>query len=150
MHFDPRGKLIVYGNSAGGDCALNLCRSITECKHWYWYRDPMNSGFTPTPDSSEVIGETCVDLLITADAAAGPASDVIGRDVAPAVTLNQNYYQLTAKWEQQFSHGAPNVATDVMATTVINDDWTGRADHFAMGWMTRPLALEAINTCRGI
>jgi len=143
-NFDPRGRLIIYGNSAGGDCALNLCRAITRCKRYY-----MNNGAQGWFDSeptSEVVGETCVDLLVTVDAATGPMSGLMRRDVPPCVRRNENYYQMNPKPEQEMSHGAPANAAVPALTVVVNEDYTATADHYSMGWMTRDKAFAAIKT----
>jgi hypothetical protein len=136
--------------SSGGDCALNLCRAISRHKKYFWHTDPTKWGFSASASTSSVIGQTCVDLLVTVDAARGYFSDGMDRSVAGCVASNENYYQLNKKWDQQLSHGAPNVADDPSFTKINNENFTPRADHFAMGWMTREKAFNAIKACRGI
>jgi hypothetical protein len=66
--FDPRGKLIVYGYSAGGFNAMNLCRRIK--RYFGWYDLQLNrlgnipSALQGDPRFAEVV----IDLLITVDA----------------------------------------------------------------------------------
>jgi|GEM_PF-3461416 len=141
-NFDPRGKLIIYGNSAGGDCALNLCRAISRCKRYYMHNG-LHGWFDAIP-TSEVVGETCVDLLLTVDAATGPMSGLMQRDVPPCVRHNENYYQLNARIEQEMSHGGPAIPSDPNSTTIVNEDFTMTADHYSMGWMTRDRAFANI------
>jgi hypothetical protein len=147
--FDPRGKLIIYGNSAGGDCALNLCRAITKCKHsYYWREDPTQSNYLGTWSNADVQGDVRVDLLITVDAAAGPTSDLLDRSVPRCVNMNMNNFQTIAKADQQYSRGAPQTADDPSLTYVANQDFSGVADHYALGFTTLEHSLGLINVLR--
>lgn len=67
---DRRGRLIVYGFSAGGVNALDLCRNLAS--------NPLTAGLV-------------VDLLVTVDVAA--RKEFVDRSVPDNVRLNRNYFQ---------------------------------------------------------
>jgi hypothetical protein len=115
-NLDPHGKLIVYGNSAGGDTALNLCRGLGS----YWtFFDVGGSLTAQDPDvSMSVCGRLVVDLLVTVDAAKGPLSAFVDRSVPVSVRRNVNDFQTTALANEEFSYGAANVAVNTTPTTV--------------------------------
>ncbi len=112
-HFDPRGKFIVYGHSAGGFDALQLCQQVSSLGAYY-------DGTTLQPSATGAVGRTRVDLLLTADAAAGRNDFARGtsRTVAPCVRRHVNWYQ--SHRDLIGSRGEPHVAADPRATTVVN------------------------------
>jgi len=65
---DPRGRVVLYGYSYGGVIATDLAKKMQE----------------------EGID---VSLLITADAANGPASGAVDREMPDNVLSNLNFYQ---------------------------------------------------------
>jgi len=67
---DRRGKLIIYGFSAGGVNSLALCRRLS----------------TRLPNIK-------VDLLVTVDVAGGRQTPFLDRSVPSNVLLNKNYFQ---------------------------------------------------------
>lgn len=94
-HYTPgQDKVIIYGYSRGGDCAVELAAAL---------------------DALDIP----VELLITVDAAfgaAGPA--VVDREVPDNVRRNINQYQ--TNHSRIGSRGDSNTATDADATTVEN------------------------------
>lgn len=65
---DPRGKLIIYGFSAGGINSLQLCRELFQ-------------------------GGVQVDLLVTVDVSDGEKNLGVNGGVPENVVLNRNYFQ---------------------------------------------------------
>ncbi len=63
--FDPRGKLVIYGYSAGGFNAMNLCRRIIHYRSWYDFTSRRLCG-KPAAHSA-LFAPARVDLLITVD-----------------------------------------------------------------------------------
>lgn len=150
-HFHPFGKLIVYGYSAGGLCALDFCRGLDLCHKYY----------TPsrefTSDEDSVNGRVIVDLLITIDAAAGLASTLVNRVVPSNVSVNHNYYQTSSSLIG--SHGDVNFAADPQQTQVYNEDLTQRLNndgysamdrHGVIGLYTNPIAIDLIQQTLGL
>lgn len=82
-------RLIIYGYSAGGKNALELCREF----------DKSNIGSDPP--------NIIVDLLVTVDAAAWDKSDTVDRQLGKCVKQNVNYFQEAGGMSG--SHGAPNL-----------------------------------------
>lgn len=78
------GKIIIYGYSWGGDTAVELAQDLQA--HSY-----------------------IVDLLVTVDAAIGPASRWTDRKIPQNVLRNLNYYTTTPK-STVFSQGGSNSA----------------------------------------
>jgi hypothetical protein len=80
-------KLVIFGYSAGGWNALDLCRQLEV-----------------RPDVGQNL---VVDLLVTVDAAGKGENDKIDRHVARCVAANVNFYQTHRTWAG--SVGGPNV-----------------------------------------
>ena len=80
---DARGKLIIYGFSAGGVNGLELCRRL--------------QGSLPNVK---------VNLLVTVDVAAREATASLNRSVSTNVLKNRNYFQTSPSLNG--SRGAPN------------------------------------------
>lgn len=77
---DPRGKLIIYGFSAGGINALQLCRAL------------QLGGLLELGQQQGIK----VDLLVTVDVSNGSPDSLDVDPVVPGnVTLNRNYFQKT-------------------------------------------------------
>lgn len=66
--FDPGGALVIYGYSAAGFNALNLCGKITAFRNWYNFRRRTAGNLTlVTPEESRESARVQVDLLPTVD-----------------------------------------------------------------------------------
>jgi hypothetical protein len=85
---DRRGKLIIYGFSAGGINSLDLCRAL---------------------NSNPLTVDVAVNLLVTVDVAG--AGEVVDRSVPNNVGLNRNYFQTTPSLRG--SKGGPNSGRNV-------------------------------------
>jgi len=157
QNFHPRGKVIVYGYSAGGANALALCLEIgtqipffdiTTNTFLNWTqvkRDPPPLPPAPLPPQTQ--GRVRVDLLITVDAARGPATDSVYRGVSLCVRRNVNYYQRTPS--RIGSHGDPN-QVDATMTEYVYEDWTGKAEHADIDEKTNDKAfVEIQNQLKG-
>lgn len=112
-NFDPYGKLIIYGYSAGGVVAMYLCKHVARSMPFY----KIGGGFSQKRPGLPVR----VDLLITVDAALGPASELLERTVAPCVRTNLNYYQ-TQPSGNVGSFGGLNSAASDANTLVFNQN----------------------------
>lgn len=156
-HFDPRGKLIVYGFSAGGLNAMEVCRQLPS---FYSYRQQrlvsasVDAG-PPTMTQRAPTGprnpEAIVDCLFTIDAAAGvvlQSGRRVNRQVPSDVRLNVNYYQTNSgTLLSTHSYGGQNTPLNRGRTTVENINMTGRANHDTIDDVTNPLVsarIEAI------
>ena len=147
LEFDPHGKLIIYGYSAGGHDAIELTWRIWREMRFYEYYSKSFHYLGPDPnavpglssgwDAPEKLdlpgkrlwGTVRVDLLITVDAATGPASNVMNRKIPPCVRTNMNFYQTFPSQERDFgvskgvwSHGGPNTAVDPRVTQIESVD----------------------------
>jgi hypothetical protein len=130
--FHPLGRLVIYGYSAGGLDAISLAWRIWQGPSYYDFatRRLVTGYRAASPD----LGIVRVDLLVTVDAASGPTSSVVFRNIPPGVRKNINYYQTnpagrptgggTASGAR--SHGGPANAVDSTATIVENHDLTAR------------------------
>lgn len=143
-YFHPASKLIVYGYSAGGTDALELCRQISSTLGYYRFNTRTFATVFEMEDhmNTEVFGKVLVDLLITVDGASGPASGALSRDVASCVVRNLNFYQPTR------SRGGPNIANVPSGTQVENTEVPGAA-HGGIDEETNPRALQAIRGVLG-
>lgn len=123
--FDPRGNLIIYGYSAGGGDALMLSWQIAQGMGYY---ELATGRFFSMAGADRVyrgeLGVVRIDLLLTVDRAAGPASGNLFNKVPRAVRVNHNYYQTIPSGVR--SHGQSNDALDSTSTRVVNHDWTAR------------------------
>ena len=152
-NFHPSARIIIYGYSAGGMNAMDLARLIQVHSTYYGF----SSGrFYPwivelprlrQQMSAETLGAVRVDLLITVDAASGPATALVSRSVPQCVRRNLNFYQTT--FSPVGSHGGPNQAVDSSATVVQNIDLTGEVGHDAMDERTSGRVLDAIQGVLG-
>lgn len=106
--FDPRGLLLVAGNSAGGLNALEFCRGLEDNLGYFEFKDellpeqpdfrnnykPKSMGFF-TKTKGQFGARVRVDRLYTLDAAfsvlAGERANQV--KVPSLVILNRNYYQ---------------------------------------------------------
>lgn len=157
-NFHPRGRLIIYGYSAGGTDALALCRAIWreipmfDCSSrsfatrraslWtpnVWDREPSDS------DRAN-LGSVMVDLLVSVDGAAGPFSGMLDRSVPGIVRWNVNYFQTTPSPIR--SHGGPNSLIDAGTTRLKNVNLTGKAVHGTIDEYTSTACVSAIDTVR--
>jgi len=134
QNFHPKGKLVIYGYSAGGGSAITLAWSIWQNLTYYEFATktfkPLIGGHGNRTDGS--LGLVRVDSLITIDAAAGPGSPLMFRRIPPAVRRNLNIYQtVPSTWGSSESTagssrtgvrsaGAPNLAHDPRATDMMN------------------------------
>ena len=151
-NFHPQGMLIIYGYSAGGTDAMALCRQVGVQMKAYG----MTSGQTATSAQADAltkrkideIVDVRVDLLITVDAAAGPASARVNRIIPKCVRRNLNFYQTTES--RIFSRGGRNYAEDSTLTQVDNVDLTSSAEHSTIDDESNNQALAAIEACLGI
>jgi len=151
--FHPSAKIIIYGYSAGGANAMDLARLIQSVSTYYSFS---SRRFYPwivelprlrQQMSAETLGAVRVDLLITVDAASGPATALVSRSVPQCVRRNLNFYQTT--FSPVGSHGGPNQAVDSSATVVQNIDLTGEVGHDAMDERTSGRVLDAIQGVLG-
>lgn len=137
--FHPLGKLILYGYSAGGFMAMRLAYRLGVAFPYYSVRARRFARYpTRRSDAQASVGQNVwgfarVDLMVTVDAAVGPASGVTNRRVWPSVRKNLNIYQTVSGTGGSAgvrfgvgSHGGFNVAVDDIATQVVNNDWTER------------------------
>jgi hypothetical protein len=116
-------RLIIYGYSAGGKNALELCREFDK-----------NNANPAKPF------DVTVDLLATVDAAAWDDSDTIPRDLGKCVKRNVNYYQRDNK--RSGSRG--NVNTGNRATQKLDEQFERSEDHGKMNDAVRPMIKKAI------
>lgn len=118
---DPRGKLIIYGFSAGAVNGLELCRRL-----------------------SSSLPNVKVNLLVTVDAAAGPATGSLDRSVPANVLRNRNYFQTTPSLNQ--SRGAPALGPGPHEDINFDNRFTNRVDKFNRhGAMEDATRTEAVN-----
>jgi len=124
---DPRGKLIIYGFSAGGVNGLELCRRLTNSM----------------PDVK-------VRLLVTVDVAAGPATPSLNRSVAANVQENRNYFQTSPSLNQ--STGAANSGPGPHTDIKCDDRFPGRGiiTVFRHGGMQDVTRNDAVNDMKRI
>ncbi|MBI3684285.1 MAG: hypothetical protein HY235_28255 [Acidobacteria bacterium] len=87
--FDPRGRLIVYGYSAGGYNALNLCRRIQSECGWYNVSSGLGNGAARGQYDVKVV----IDLLITVDACLQRIHVTRADPAPPIVQQHANFYQ---------------------------------------------------------
>lgn len=139
--FHPLGRLIIYGYSAGGLDAMSLARVISTWTYNFTTRRLVSCGilspsqcFSPPSSTPPDVGVVRVDLLLTVDAADGPMSGIVFRDIARSVRRNINLYQTYpasrprsggATASGVLSHGGPNFAVSPTATVIENYDLTG-------------------------
>jgi hypothetical protein len=117
---DPRGKLIIYGFSAGGVNALDLCRDLA---------------------NTSTLGNVEVHMLVTVDVAAGRATSSVNRTVPPVVRVNRNYFQTMpslnlSRGDANTGRGVQNISFDERFS---NLDFFNR--HGAMEDLTRAEAV---------
>ena len=121
-NFDPLGRLIIYGYSAGGFDALRLSSHIWLARRYY---ELSSESFRRSRRDGHTVGFVRIDLLITVDAAVGPISSIAFRRVQPCVRKNLNFYQRFSSGVVR-SHGEPNRAVDKRATLIDNRDLSSR------------------------
>lgn len=121
QNFNPFGRVIVYGYSAGGVEAMEACREISRLFSIY---DFSARQLTDRIITGHAAGRVRIDLLVTVDPAFGIFSSQINRSVPPSVRLNLNYYQTTSS--NIGSYGGPNQAIDAARTRVVNENLTAR------------------------
>lgn len=152
MNFHPQGSLIIYGYSAGGTDALTLCREIDkQISAFGLSSGQLENKATATAlknQGVEDFADVRVDLLITVDAAAGPASGAVNRVVSPCVLSNLNFFQTTAS--AILSRGGPNQAADNTRTNIDNEDLTGQAVHSTIDEFTNDSVVQAIQGQLGV
>lgn len=94
--FDPRGKLVIYGFSAGGFNAVGLCRRINLHRPWYNITNRTLGFLDHAPTPQQPFAPVRVDLLVTVDPC---LEDVSGHEnyqviaPRPLVKWHANYYQ---------------------------------------------------------
>lgn len=118
----PSEKLIIYGYSAGGMDALQLCQEI------FRHREARD----------------LVDLLITVDAATG--TGIIPRHllrVTPNVVFNLNFWTPNTSSMMSDSHGAENIPINPKMTTLRNKI-EKESDHNTIRINTRDRCVQAI------
>jgi hypothetical protein len=143
-NFHPQGKLIVYGHSMGGAAALELCRKMDAEAPYYSEYSGLTKDRVSVERNEKAWGlhyfvpgaaqgganplnmPARVDLLVTVDAARGPASGSLERSIAKCVRTNLNYYQ-TTPYGTEASFGGPGAAQDGTKTIVWNHNLTGRS-----------------------
>ena len=100
------------------------------------------------PDDWSRLGTIVVDLLLTADAAAGPGSRLLDRRVPPVVSHNINWFHTIERGYQEGSRGDLITVLETSQPTLIeNEDLTGQADHYGRGFATlerAPAAAEQV------
>ncbi|MBI3411990.1 MAG: peptidoglycan-binding protein [Planctomycetes bacterium] len=121
---DPRGKLIIYGFSAGGVNALDLCR-----------------------DLNNRLPNVKVNLLVTVDVAAQQQTNTINRSVPANVLLNRNYFQTFPSLNG--SRGAPATGPGVHQDIPFDDRFSLlELFPFRHGEMQKKTRADAVNDMR--
>ncbi|MFM9908341.1 MAG: RHS repeat domain-containing protein [Chitinophagaceae bacterium] len=100
-------KLIIYGYSYVGHVALEVCRRLKQLN-------------------------ITVDLLITVDAAWGPYTNEVDRQVSDNVKINFNLYQ--TRLDEKNSRGGSNCPMDASKTHIFELDLTGKPMPITNGW----------------
>ena len=140
------------------EIVLEACVQWTCVRQSICAKGPMTSLGDSLSSETSISPKTVVDLLITCDAASGPTSDSLNRNIPPCVLRNLNFFQRIKRDDQEQSRGAPNTADDPSFTTIENQDWTNRqwlkpdgvpdlATHYRIGFATNPQSLQAIREC---
>lgn len=125
----PGSKIILYGYSWGGDTIMETAVALQK------------EGYT-------------VDLLLTVDAAKGPASPTVDRKVPDNVKQNVNFYQTGASGIG--SRGDPNRASNSYKTEVVNANLTKELDkekkvtHGNIAEVTKEANLELVRHALGL
>ncbi len=120
---DPRGKLIIYGFSAGGANSLDLCRALNR------------------------VGKK-VDLLVTVDVAVGLLTPLLDRSVPPNVLLNRNYFQTFPSSRNSFGAPATPTGEPRIQNVPCNDRFTSRLKFNNHGGMQDVTRADANNDMR--
>jgi hypothetical protein len=90
--FEPRGKLIIYGYSAGGMNALHLAHEVNRRLHTFVAKRQFRAGNGSADGPNDVI----IDLLITIDAYHPDRDEQVsnvGRNVLKFINIYQTYPQ---------------------------------------------------------
>src|SRR5207249_3060202 len=140
-NYDPRGRLVIYGYSAGGMNAMDLARKVGGGMAVYEFGtktfSPYMHGMSQAWFPGCPMGVVRVDLLVTVDAACGPTSGLMDRTIPRCVRRNLNFWQkfpsdtsslpsgtsITGPRSSSSgvrSHGGKNTAYDPLATEIEN------------------------------
>lgn len=98
LGFDPRGKLVIYGYSAGGYNAVNLCKRMMEEFRSYVFL-PASGHHDGALSGRRLVAQVRVDLLVTVDPCIQDYEIERGlhriplRRPNPIVKYHANYYQ---------------------------------------------------------
>lgn len=141
--FDPRGRLVVYGFSAGGFNALRFAERILRDTGWY---DFQTRSLTDQPEqistAPERFARVKVDLLVTID----PCISKIDPDnhercgaVKPPAARQINYYQ-----NRDVENG---IGRRVEPGTDQAAQWVGASNHDRMPWVTIGPVQRHIEDC---
>lgn len=134
--FDPRGRIVIYGYSAGGFNTFDLCRAMLEhCPFW----DTTLRQFTRTgtPDRCRAVK---IDLLVVVDAAAdrNPFSRYWSRAIPGNVRRALNFFET----HSERNNGAP--ATAIRGVTNLTNTPVADVTHDTIDENTAPAASRAI------
>lgn len=109
--FDPRGKLVLYGFSAGAFNALRFSERIQRHRPHYNFQNRTlgNYRYTPGP-TQESLAEVTVDLLLTVDPCLErlPGHENFPTQAPPLVKRHVNWYQTRDDTKGRFMTGAIN------------------------------------------
>jgi hypothetical protein len=125
----PGSRIILYGYSWGGDTIMEVAKSLQK------------EGYT-------------IDLLLTVDAAKGPASATVDREVPDNVKRNVNFYQTRASTIG--SRGDSNRASNRHTTEVANVNLTkelgkqNNVTHGNIDEVTKEANLELVRHALGL
>ena len=126
-NFTKKGKLIIYGYSAGGINAIDLCNYI---RNNYMYYDDGVFGGNLSGVGGDEKHEVFVDLLITIDAY--DPSFKYKKRIPKNVVCNINIYQTYAQGATG-SRGYENWAVDPKLTKICNQDRSNRKKYKEAG-----------------
>jgi len=151
-HFDPRGKLIIYGYSLGGFNAMALTYSIYARLSFFEATTNRFARYIVSGVSDALWCRPRVDLLLTIDPARGPGSGSAQRRIFSAVRLNINYYQTHES--RIYSRGGPTTAMVPELTEIRNFNWssryTGDQRQLAHGRLDEDTYSKALHAIRGV
>lgn len=119
--FDPRGKLVLYGFSAGAFNALRFSERIERHRPHYNFqtRTLGNCGYTPGP-TQESMAEVRVDLLLTVDPCLErlPGHESFSTQAPSLVIQHVNWYQTRGDTKGRWMAGARNHHVGASSATV--------------------------------
>lgn len=135
-NFDPRGRIVIYGYSAGAFNTFDLCRAmLQQCPFWDTTTRQFVQGGTP-----ERCRQVKIDLLVVVDAAAdnNPFSGLWSRAIPGNVRRCLNYFQT----HSERNNGAP--ASAIRGVTELANLPVADVTHSTIDENTAPAAISTI------